>query len=262
MKYSIIYLFTLLALLSCKKKEKNENIVAHWSLDGNALDNSLYKLNGQFIGNPKIADGVLDGKALEFNGMEFVEIDIANQNSEHIKNLSSGSISLWFKADAWDVENSILPLLYYGGEEACNEKISGDNTGMVIQIGHGGMFPSKSLFFTHFDKSCAYPALCFDTNNETGNIEIGKWYHFVGIVGEDYNTGYLNGEELKNRHYNFKSDSTSVFFDDYLHHEKLWIGKSIWMNEEVYFNGLIDDVRIYNKPLNIDEVKDLYNSKN
>jgi len=35
MKYSFLYLFTLLIFLSCEIKEKNENIVAHWSLDGN-----------------------------------------------------------------------------------------------------------------------------------------------------------------------------------------------------------------------------------
>ena len=259
MKHPSLYFILLLLIISCKKEDSS--IVAHWTLDNNVKDQSTYQLNGQIHGNPKFVNSLIEGKALDFNGDDFIEIDIKNQNSQHIKTLSKGSISLWFKARSWDVENSILPIFYYGGEEACEEEISGDNTGMVIQLGHGGMFPSKSLYFTHFDKACSIPALCFNTNSKTEIIETEKWYHFVGVVGENYNTGYINGKELSNRSYNFNANTSAVFFKDYLSHEKLWIGKSIWMGKEAYFDGLIDDVRIYNKPLNTEEIKELYNSK-
>lgn len=261
MRISLIFLLSIFIFFSCGKTKKDLNIVAHWSLNDNALDNSPYKLNGVIIGKPKIVKGVSDGNALDFNGKEFIEIDIKNNESKHIENLSSGSISIWFKARDWDFENTILPLFYYGGKEACDKKRSGDNTGMIIQIGHGGMYSSKNLFFTHFDRSCSHPTVCFNTNSKTEKIIPEKWYHFVGVVGENYNTGYLNGKELKDRHYNFKSDTASLFFKDYLFHEKIWIGKSIWMNKEVYFNGLIDDVKIYSTPLTKKEVEELYHSK-
>ena len=103
--------------------------------------------------------------------------------------------------------------------------------------------------------------MCFDTNDGIGVIEPEKWYHFVAVVGEDYNIGYLNGQELSNRRYNFSSDSAHLFFKDFISHEKMWIGKGFWKDKEVYFDGLIDDVRIYKTPLGLEEVKELYNSK-
>ena len=132
---------------------------------------------------------------------------------------------------------------------------------MVIEVGHGGIFPSRNVFFTQYDEECKKPTMCFDSNNEAGIIEPEQWYHFVVVVGDDFNTGYLNGNELTSRGYNFSSESDNLFFDDYVVHETMWIGKAYWKNKEVYFDGMIDDIRIYNKPLTSENVKSLYDFK-
>ncbi len=261
MKYSIFFPLVLIVLSSCSKEQNNQNIVGHWSLDGNAKDQSSYESHGTVYGDPQLVAGAIEGKAFDFNGDDYIEISVEGKNPTQLKELSVGSISLWFKARSWDIQTSILPILYYGKADPCPDAFDGTNEGMLIEVGHGGIFPSKNLFFTMYDKSCFKPTMCFDSNDGIGIIEPDRWYHFIAVVGEDYNTGYLNGQELSNRRYNFHSDSASIFFNDFLSHDKMWIGKGFWKSKEVYFDGLIDDVRIYNKPLNLKDAQELYSAK-
>lgn len=261
MKYKILLLLIASCVFSCSKKHSNPNIVGHWKLDGNAKDYSSFNSNGTIYGDPIEIDGIVEGKALDFNGNDYIEIAINGKVPPQIKELSVGSISLWFKARNWDIDSTILPILYYGRKEMCPDAFDATNGGMIIEVGHGGIFPSENIFFTVYDKTCEYPTMCFDSNDGFGKIQPDKWYHFVVSVGETFNTGYLNGQELSNRRYNFQSDSTSLFFKDFLSHDKMWIGKGYWKDKEVYFNGLIDDIQIFNKPLNLEDVKELYKAK-
>ena len=261
MKNLLLILFVITCLYSCNNQQYDPNIVGHWKLDGNAKDDSSYKSNGKIFGDPQKVKGILDGQALDFNGNDYIEIDVEGNAPQHIKDLSIGSISIWFKARKWDIDATILPILYYGRKDICPEAFDGTNGGMIIEVGHGGIFPSENIFFTVYDKTCEYPTMCFDSNNGMGLIEPEKWYHFVVSVGENYNTGYLNGKELSNRRYNFQSETTSLFFKDFLAHESMWIGKGYWKDKEVFFDGLIDDIRIYNRPLLLEDVQELYKPK-
>ena len=90
-----------------------------------------------------------------------------------------------------------------------------------------------------------------------------EWYHFAAVVGDNYNTGYLNGVEMTNRHYNLGSDNTySTFFNDVPVKEMLSIGYGRFgQNDPFYtFKGAIDDVRIYDKALTGAEIEKLYRS--
>lgn len=261
MKFNILLLLVFISVISCSKKTSDPSIVAHWSLDNGAKDESTYQSHGKIFGDPVHVNSILKGKALDFNGNDFIEITVDGKTPSQINDLSTGSISLWFKARSWDVNTTILPILYYGGNDICQDAFDGTNGGMIIEVGHGGIFPSENIFFTVYDKPCEYPTMCFDSNDGIGIIEPEKWYHFVVTVGDNYNVGYLNGQELSNRRYNFQSDSTSLFFKDFISHDKMWIGKGYWKDKEVFFDGLIDDVRIYNKPLSLEDAKKIYNSK-
>ena len=43
----------------------------------------------------------------------------------------------------------------------------------------------------------------------------------------------------------------------------MWIGKGFWdFGKETYFDGFIDDLRIYDTPLSDEQVKTLYEMKN
>lgn len=59
--------------------------------------------------------------------------------------------------------------------------------------------------------------MCYDSNV---NLAENKWHHFAVVVGPDGNTGYLNGKEITNRHYNFGNSKDKSFLDDIPKKEK------------------------------------------
>lgn len=256
-----LIVLVLISLLSVNSTKNDKSLVGHWSFDGDVQDKSTYAAHGKVHGDPSYVSGPIDGKALDFDGNDFIEIGIDNGTPLHLRELSVGSISLWFKARSWNVDSTMLPIFYYGRTEGCVDAFDATNEGLIIEVGHGGIFPSENVFFTCYDQPCAYPTMCYDSNDGMGRILPDTWYHFVAVVGEDYNTGFLNGKEIDDRRYNFQSDSSSLFFADALKHEKMWIGKGFWKGKEVYFDGLIDDVRIYDQPLSAKDIGRLYKGK-
>lgn len=133
------------------------------------------------------------------------------------------------------------------------------NQGLIIEVAHDPMhFRSKNLYFTIFADKCEYPSFCFDSSEP---MREDIWYHFVAVVGDNYNTGYLNGEEMTNRRYNFGNASNSEFFADAVKDESFWIGKGFWDARPMFFKGSIKNIRIYDRPIYTDEVKYLYQNK-
>lgn len=210
------------------------------------------------------SEGAIEGKKhgaklvdnnIVFNG----ENDFIELNNHNLKNIGQGSISVWFKVQDIPERNGIRPILYYGAKNPCENMPDASNQGVIIEVGHDPMhYNSKNLYFTIFADGCEYPTFCYDSNKA---IKEDQWYHFVAIVGENYNTGYLNGEEMVNRRYNFGNSNSSQFFENSLKHEAMWIGKGYWNGKPDYFKGSIKNIRIYNRVLNEDEINFLYNNE-
>ena len=128
--------------------------------------------------------------ALEFDGNDYVEKEFP----EGFQTLGEGSISLWFKVNDIPLDSGIRPILHYGEKEPCMDMAGDTNKGLIIEVGHSPIHSkSKRLYITEFNDGCALPSFCFDSNYP---IFEGKWYHFVVVIGEDFNTGYLNGVEM------------------------------------------------------------------
>lgn len=258
MKMKFVYLLFYSLLMPFLSISQN-GLVAHWSFD-NTEGDTFFDLSGNGNHGTRYGAEVVEGKigsALKFNGVgDYARIPADNEAPPQIlRDLGKGSISIWFKADNIPTNYGIAPMFYYGAEEMCNF-FDAANQGMIIELGHSPIFPgSEELFFTMWKNGCTYPSFCFDSNMP---IPTGQWIHFVAVVGEDFNTGYLNGQEMTNRFYNFADAGASQFFEDAVVHEKLWLGKGYWDETVQHFDGMIDDIRIYDRPLTSQEVEELY----
>lgn len=237
-----------------------DSLVGYWSFDNitneTFIDESNNNNTGTTIGS--YSDLGIKGSALTFDGNnDYAKITADGINPPAVfKSLGKGTISVWFKVNHIPTDDGIAPILYYGSTYKC-DFFDAANQGLIIEVGHSPVhYESERLYFTIWKDGCTYPSFCFDSNDA---ITTGEWYHFVAVVGEDFNTGYLNGQEMTNRRYNFGNSSYSQFFEDAVVHEEFWLGKGHWNRTTQFFNGQIDELKIFNEPLTASQILDLYN---
>ena len=237
---------------SVKSEEAKENgLVAYWSFDEGQdtksvdLSNNLKaRINGATWTTGK------KGSALEFDGQnDFVEIE--QSGLKRIGELEYGTISLWFKFKKPDSKR-ILPIFYLGQKGR-----QGTIDNLIIEIGHfdHGSPPDQKLYYTLYDQHYE-PILCFDSGI---NLKANTWYHFAVINSPSGNTGYLNGVELANRHYNFSNAKDTRFFTSLTKKDIFRLGYG-WFGIDQklhYYQGSIDELKIYNRPLTNNEIKTL-----
>jgi len=233
-------------------------LVAHYAFnDGSgttAGDSSGNNLNGTVIGGTWTT-GRSDG-ALEFDGTDdYVRIPAAGQTAPtQIADLSEGSIAIWFKFDGTAGTSGIFYPVFYQGPD---QSVSDTHEGLIIEVGHKGIWnSSQELFYTVTLSGSSEPILCFDSHDD---LTDNQWYHFVVTVSSSGNTGYLNGQEMTNRDYNFDDASGTQFLstvtDSFL---AIGCGRSAIDKLFYYFKGTVDDVQIYDRALSASEVQQLY----
>jgi len=111
---------------------------------------------------------------------------------------------------------------------------------------NGGGYPCVAQW--QIGNGTAYHSL-----DSTNYLIIGMWYHLVGVYDKNTNSIkiYFNGVEENSITYNKNFINTSD--------ENLFIGSKKGIGN--FFNGTIDEVRIWNRSLSSDEIKELYESK-
>jgi hypothetical protein len=231
-----------------------DHLVARWTFNesdgtsfadvsGNGFNGKTYSsdFGAGLFRNCLIFDSVLDEAHIPEKG---IAPPVA------IGDLQYGSISVWFNYQSLGAQ--ILPILYFGESETGTPHNS-----LIIEIGHGGGTnpANRKLYFTIVNQR-----FCYDSNV---NLAENVWHHFVAVVGPAGNTGFLNGAEMADRHYNLGSDASYTdFFANVPAKETLAIGYGRYGQEDpfLHFNGMIDDVRIYDKPLAATEAESLYDA--
>jgi hypothetical protein len=230
------------------------SLIAYWKFDDDVED-SVGDHDGTIIGGAVFKQGKV-GQAIYLDGVDdYVDFPLGE-----IDDLSKGTISFWFNYESLLDKQIVMPIFYFGGDERDEDNI------FIIEIGHFDETsyneiktdPNNKKLYVTWIKNNQEPFLCFDSNM---NLEENKWHHFAVVVDSDGNTGYLNGIEMDNRHYNFGNSNNPSFLDDISGKTKFMLGygRSSYMisSDFVYYKGYVDDLRVYNKALSSDEVKEL-----
>jgi hypothetical protein len=258
MKFYRAVTFVLLFIHGLTIDAQN-GLVAHWNFEELVAD-TIYDISqnanhGTNYGG-SLVPGIL-GNALSFDGIDaYARIPKDGKPPPNIfSTLFKGSISVWFKAINIPLTYGISLILYYGADENC-DFFDAANKGLIIELGHSPIYmASRAIYYTVWKDGCTFPSSCFDSFKP---VSINEWHHYVVVVGLDFNTGYLDGVEMTGRRYSFGDPSYSQFFNDALVHEKMWLGRGYWGNTTQYFEGSIDELRIYDRALTSAEVFELY----
>lgn len=187
-------------------------------------DQSLYGNNGTIYGASWVKG--YRGWGLSFDGVDdYVEIPHSNElNCKHI------TIAAWF-----------YPMGVTGWQVILTK-----NTGGVSRGYHMAYDAYYDNFrFSFWDDSGTEHG--FDTPR---NYPSGDWYFFVATYDEEYVRLYVNAEKVLEQ-----GETTPIGYVS----SNILIGQ--WGGGTQPFEGVIDEVRIYNRALSDEEIKELYQGK-
>jgi len=202
--------------------------IGYWNFDEGygttAYDSTGYGNDGTITGATWVQNGK-KGKALSFNGSSDY-VDCGNDESLEF-GTGDFSISAWVKTSG--NSEDWAGILWKG-------KVNDPAPNYEPSYSFSKSGSSDSYFFNagHWADRASF-----------GALEDGEWHYLVGVVDSGVSKAYLDGK-YQNQSIATDSDYSTSF--------KIGIGV-LSRN----FNGLIDEVRIYDKALSENEVKQLYN---
>ncbi|MDP3940909.1 MAG: DUF2341 domain-containing protein [bacterium] len=203
----------------------SNGLVGYWKMDESAspaIDSSGNGNSGTWTGGATASSAAkfASGITLDGNG-DYVAV----ANSSVYKLASNFTLSAWIKT---------------GTSVAATGTIFSTNTtknfGYDMEVLNTGI--------VEFDIG---PGTQISTNGST-NLHDNTWHHVVGTYDGSVMVLYIDGNQVSRRNV-----TGSVTYNA----TALHIGTSGAINN--YFNGVIDEVRIYNRGLSADEVANLYN---
>jgi len=209
--------------------EKGTSTVGYWKFDEGsgttAYDSSGNNRNGTLVNMDPVASWVNGkyGKALQFDGInDYVDIS----NSSDLNFQGNYTVSFWMRTTSTS-RNMLVA-----------KHISGYPNGWCFTINEPAAGPNKLTFFYGTDLWVVANKIVND----------GVWHFITGVV--DYANSllllYIDGELDKSGSITgtFTPNTENIKFGSYSQ------GGS-------YFNGLLDEVRIYNRSLTAEEIRGL-----
>ncbi|MBI1372117.1 MAG: protein kinase [Phycisphaera sp.] len=206
-------------------------LVGHWTLDDagdNATDATGKARPGIYVGTSSV-DGVI-GKARHFNGSFD---NVALGRPAELNFAGPITISVWIKPERADGDIQNIVVHGHRAEEPRGE--------FALKIQSRRYMISRWPIAVGSNDGAS-------AERDVPNEDIGRWVHLVGVNDGAKFRLYRNGEPFSER-----DDSTGAVAVD-----APWAIGARGDGSERYFQGDIDDVRIYNRGLSADEVKQLY----
>ncbi len=199
-------------------------LVGYWPLDGNASDMSGNGNNGTLVNSPMWTSGCKVGGCLSFNGTSSnASVNLSAALNSLITTSNQVSFSAWVRPNS-QISTQVVGWGYMNG---------------VWIDGNGQIVGEINVNSTREDATPRYVIPSY-----------GTWYYAAGTG--DAISGvtklYINGVMVSSKTY-VPGSITSIS------------GNPVIGAGNGYFNGLIDDVRIYNRPLSAAEIQAMYNAE-
>jgi hypothetical protein len=217
------------------------NLVGYWNFDGNAVDNTGNGNTGVLINNPTWVSGI-NGSALNLNGIDqYVKLP-----PNLIRTLASITISVWFKTTASGV---IVGYQHSEYPELQRSYVS------ILSVGTDGKLWG-SFWVTSWPSGVPSPIRTWF------NVNDGKWHNAVITATNDFQSLYVDGSligSISGAIDGLAGLDGGILTYNYLGLTEwgLWPAASgTWG----FFNGAIDELRIFNSALTQGQVISLYNS--
>ncbi len=204
----------------------HSDLVGYWKLDegsGNiAYDSSVFSNNGTLHGGPTWTTGKI-GNALSFDGVDDY-VDCGNGKS--LSGMSALTIETWVKP------NEFPPSL--------NKRIL--EKGYTYYLVDTTAKKAQLLLYT----TGGYDYVTADSPL----LDTAKWYHIVGVYDGTNIMIYIDGIKVATKTHIYGGLPVAT------NSSPLILGSVNGISN--YFNGLIDEVRIYNRALSADEILQHY----
>jgi hypothetical protein len=230
MKTASLFIFSLL-LFTCSTPSENEkDLLAYWSFD-KTVQGSLNGSSGNDLKTinrgAKVVEGHI-GKAMEFDGTSVLEIPYIPQLDSFPEGIT---VSAWIKKDTSSHWNTVVSREI---DSTWSEYI-----GLAV-------FKNRALFSVDPDGKR------YLNTSDTIPVISDKWFYLAGTYDNKELKLYVNGSLI----------SSKPCVGPFLFHDKnplLIGGNSNDINQTLVdcFIGVIDEVRIYKRALNVEEISDL-----
>jgi hypothetical protein len=214
-------------------EKTDPDLLAWWKLDDEespfAVDYSGYDHYGTLRGNPQWVQGFL-GDALQFNGLNDY-VDLGTPADLYLP--GTYTYCAWFKSARDIAANSGSQYLLCIGtrSDLC--------FGVADGVGADG-----DLSLHYYDTAATFHAV------SVGQTvwQAGEWHMVAATKDASGHKIYLDGE--------LKNSDTNTLDDNYATTRMISLGARGWTDPKIaFFNGALDDVRIYNRALTADEIQ-------
>lgn len=232
MKVKLLLTTALAVSITAFAQIPTNGLVAYYPFTGNANDASGNNNNGTVNGATLTTDRYGNpNSAYSFNGSSSY-IDVPNSSALQFSN-NAMSISFWMKVSAWPTDN----LEHY----LFNKQTNSGTSQMGWHVYTYGTPPSNLTYRYRNGTSSSWGGA------DAINMPLaGTWFHVVYTSDNSATKVYVN---------DILSDSTVSQIIG-LNTSDLFMGKPVGSGS--YYNGLLDDIAIYNIALNQTEVTQLY----
>jgi hypothetical protein len=213
-------------------------LVGWWPFNGNANDESGNGNNGTVNNSTLTADrSGNSNNAYSFDG---VDDWILIPSSSSLDNISLVTFNFWMKSS----QQTNAQLFKKG-----NSGVSSSFEQLSFQININSQ--NQSGFATKYNSNCV-PGDGWLNNYSNYNVTDNNWYMITGVIKTDSTLYYINGSLISS----VPTPNSSM---DICNGGAINLGRN-WNNDPDQYLGVLDDIGIWNRALNQEEISNLYNT--